>query len=59
MLNGHQVALREHDWKNLSIDFVRVMDAIATQLRDASPRDRDPKPRLPSEDGQRVLEERI
>jgi len=57
--NGHQVALREHDWKNLSIDFVRVMDAIATQVRDASPRDRDPKPRLPSEDGQRVLEVRI
>ena len=33
--NGHQVALREHDWKHLSTDFVRVMDAIATQVRDA------------------------
>ena len=45
--NGHQVALREHDWKNLSIDFVRVMDAIAAQVRDGSPRGRDPKPTFP------------
>jgi glycosyltransferase involved in cell wall biosynthesis len=31
--NGHQVALREHDWNRLSIDFVRVMDAIARRIR--------------------------
>jgi hypothetical protein len=53
------VALREHDWNQLSIDFVRVMDAIAAQVRDASSRDRDPKRRFPSQDGQRVLEERF
>jgi glycosyltransferase involved in cell wall biosynthesis len=27
--NGHQVALREHDWNRLSVDFVEVMEAIA------------------------------
>ena len=57
--NGHRVALREHDWNQLSIDFVRVIDAIAAQVRDASSRDRDPKRRFPSQDGQRVLEERF
>jgi hypothetical protein len=57
--NGHQVALREHDWNRLSIDFVRVMDAIAAQVCDASPRERDPKPPFPSQDSQRLLEERI
>jgi glycosyltransferase involved in cell wall biosynthesis len=56
--NGHQIALREHDWKHLSVDFVRVMDAIAAQVRDASPRDRDAKPRFRPRDGQRVLQER-
>jgi glycosyltransferase involved in cell wall biosynthesis len=32
--NGHQVALRDYDWNRLSADFVRAMDAIASQLRD-------------------------
>jgi glycosyltransferase involved in cell wall biosynthesis len=31
--NGHQVALRDYDWNRLSADFVRAMDAIASQLR--------------------------
>jgi glycosyltransferase involved in cell wall biosynthesis len=35
--NGHQVALREHDWNRLSVDFVRVMDAIAVRVRDQGP----------------------
>jgi glycosyltransferase involved in cell wall biosynthesis len=37
--NGHQVALREHDWNRLSVDFVGVMEAIASQVGDrAHPR---------------------
>ena len=32
--NGHQLALREHDWNQLSADFVQVMDAIADRQRD-------------------------
>jgi glycosyltransferase involved in cell wall biosynthesis len=35
--NGHQVALREYDWNRLSVDFVRVMDAIAVRVRDQGP----------------------
>jgi hypothetical protein len=33
-VNGHRVALREHDWNRLSIDFVRIMDGVAKRLRD-------------------------
>jgi glycosyltransferase involved in cell wall biosynthesis len=29
--NGHQVALRDHDWNRLSADFVRIMDAVANR----------------------------
>jgi len=37
--NGRRVALRDHDWNRLSMDFVRVMDAIARRARDrAQPR---------------------
>jgi glycosyltransferase involved in cell wall biosynthesis len=37
--NGRRVALRDHDWNRLSMDFVRVMDAIARRVRDrAKPR---------------------
>jgi glycosyltransferase involved in cell wall biosynthesis len=32
--NGHRVALRDHDWNRLSADFVGVMDAIASQVRE-------------------------
>jgi glycosyltransferase involved in cell wall biosynthesis len=32
--NGHRIALRDHDWNRLSVDFVRVMDAIAARVRD-------------------------
>lgn len=32
--NGHKVALQEYDWNRLSADFVRTMNAIASQLRD-------------------------
>ena len=32
--NGRRVALRDHDWNRLSMDFVRVMDAIAKRVRD-------------------------
>ena len=31
--NGHQVALREHDWNHFSADFVRIMDGVAGRLR--------------------------
>jgi glycosyltransferase involved in cell wall biosynthesis len=34
--SGHQIALREHDWNRLSVDFVRVMDAIANRLCEES-----------------------
>ena len=27
--NGHRMALRDHDWNRLSVDFVRVMEAYA------------------------------
>jgi glycosyltransferase involved in cell wall biosynthesis len=30
--NGHRVALRQHDWNRLSVDFVRVMEAIAERV---------------------------
>jgi glycosyltransferase involved in cell wall biosynthesis len=33
-VNGHRVALREHDWNRLSTDFVRIMDGVAKRLRD-------------------------
>jgi glycosyltransferase involved in cell wall biosynthesis len=33
-VNGHRVALREHDWNRLSTDFVRTMDGVAKGLRD-------------------------
>jgi glycosyltransferase involved in cell wall biosynthesis len=33
-VNGHRVALREHDWNRLSTDFVRIMDEVAKRLRD-------------------------
>ena len=33
-INGHRVALREHDWNRLSTDFVRIMDGVAKGLRD-------------------------
>ena len=33
-LNGHRVALREHDWNRLSTDFVRIMDAVAGGQRE-------------------------
>jgi glycosyltransferase involved in cell wall biosynthesis len=29
--NGHQLALREHDWNRLSTDFVRVLDGVASR----------------------------
>lgn len=32
-VNGHRVALREHDWNRLSTDFVRIMDEVAKRLR--------------------------
>jgi glycosyltransferase involved in cell wall biosynthesis len=32
--NGHRLALGEHDWNRLSVDFVRVMDGVADRLRD-------------------------
>jgi glycosyltransferase involved in cell wall biosynthesis len=32
--NGHQVALREHDWNRLSADFVRAIDAVANRQGD-------------------------
>jgi glycosyltransferase involved in cell wall biosynthesis len=32
--NGHKVALRDYDWNRLSADFVRMMNATASQLRD-------------------------
>jgi glycosyltransferase involved in cell wall biosynthesis len=35
--NGHKAALREYDWNHLSMDFVRVMDAVAARLRDQTP----------------------
>jgi glycosyltransferase involved in cell wall biosynthesis len=33
-VNGHRIAVREHDWNRLSADFVRVMDGVASRLRD-------------------------
>jgi glycosyltransferase involved in cell wall biosynthesis len=33
-VNGHRVALREHDWNRLSTDFVGIMDGVAKRLRD-------------------------
>jgi glycosyltransferase involved in cell wall biosynthesis len=33
-VNGHRVALREHDWNRLSTDFVRIMDAVADGQRE-------------------------
>jgi glycosyltransferase involved in cell wall biosynthesis len=36
-VNGHRVALREHDWNRLSTDFVRVMDGVAKRQRDQAP----------------------
>lgn len=31
--NGHRVALRDHDWKRQSRDFVRIMEAIVKRVR--------------------------
>ena len=31
--NGHKVALQDYDWNRLSVDFVRIMNATASQLR--------------------------
>jgi glycosyltransferase involved in cell wall biosynthesis len=36
--NGHQVALRDHDWNRQSADFVRIMDAVANRGRNRSRR---------------------
>jgi glycosyltransferase involved in cell wall biosynthesis len=33
-INGHRVALREHDWNRLSTDFVRILDGVAKRQRD-------------------------
>jgi glycosyltransferase involved in cell wall biosynthesis len=35
--NGHRMALRDHDWKRLSVDFVRVMEAFANRQRPPDP----------------------
>jgi glycosyltransferase involved in cell wall biosynthesis len=35
--NGHRVALRDHDWNRLAVDFVRVMDAMAVHVREQGP----------------------
>jgi glycosyltransferase involved in cell wall biosynthesis len=42
--NGHHVALREHDWNRLSVDFVRVMEAIAEGVCEAREARRDAFP---------------
>lgn len=36
-INGHRVALRDHDWNRLSMDFVGILDAIAERVRDQAP----------------------
>ena len=32
-INGHRVALRDHDWNRLSSEFVRIMETTAEQVR--------------------------
>ena len=31
--NGHKVALQDYDWNRRSVDFVRIMNATASELR--------------------------